>query len=276
MNLSGQPMRYLLPLILALAASPLHAEEITLDDGQILSSDSFRRSGSSIMIRITTPQGGVIETGYPVSRIVRIAFAEPSGFGRIMEAAVAANAGEVISLTADDVAAKADYADIPGSWWSRMARLRLIALAASGKDAEAGELAGRIASSGVAADAAIAGAGALFGNLASRNPDAVISASRPLCKDQGEAGALAQFALGKALLLKKDDKGALRAFLAVRVFHPSLALLQPPALSGAADAYLGLKDEKRALLSLCEIPQEYPSSPLAAGAKKRADALPKP
>jgi hypothetical protein len=276
MKLSGKSIRCLCSLMLVVAGGSLRAEEITLDDGQVLSSDAFRRSGSSIMLRITTAQGGVIETGYPVSRIVRIAFAEPPELTRVMEASSAGNAGAVLSMTGDYVASKADFADIPGSWWPRVARIRLMALVASGKDAEAAELAGKIASSGVAADAPLAGAGALFGILSSRNPDAVIAAATPLTKSEGEAGALAQIALGRAFLLKKDYQGALRAFLGVRVFHPSLALLQPPALSGAADAYIGLKDEKRAILSLREIHLEYPDSPLAPGAKKREEGLPKP
>lgn len=276
MKSSGHQTRLLFSLILVMAAASLRAEEITLDDGQVLSSDTLRRSGSSIMLKITTPQGGVIETGYPVSRIIRIAFAEPPELTKVMEASAAGNAGEVISLTRDYVSSKADFADIPGSWWPRMARMRLMALAASGKDAETAELAGRIASSGVTAETPVAAAGALFGALGSRNPDAVIASAIPLSKDQGESGALAHLALGRAFLLKKDYNAALRAFLAVRVFHPSLALLQPPALSGAADAYVGLKDQKRAILSLREIHQDYPDSPLAPGAKKREEGLPKP
>jgi TolA-binding protein len=89
--------------------------------------------------------------------------------------------------------------------------------------------------------------------------------------DQGSA--LAQLALGKALLQKKDFPGALRAFLTIKVFYPSLGLLQAPALAGAAESYQGLKDEKRAGQSYEDIVKVWPDSPQASVAKKKAEIL---
>jgi TolA-binding protein len=82
--------------------------------------------------------------------------------------------------------------------------------------------------------------------------------------------------LGKALLQKKDFPAALRAFLTIKVFYPSLGLLQPPVLAGAAEAYQGLKDEKRAAQSYDDIVKNWPDSPQAPAAKKKTEILSHP
>jgi len=120
-------------------------------------------------------------------------------------------------------------------------------------------------------------AGALFGPVASGDTAAVVVGAKALPSIGGDAGsALAQLALGRALLAKKDFAGAIRAFLTIKVFYPSPALLQPAALLGAVKAYEGLKDDKRAARTLTEIVENYPASPQASEAKKMIEALPKP
>jgi hypothetical protein len=257
---------------------PAGAQDITTVDGHVYANSSLRRSGDNLMVKVSM-DGGVssVEIGIPVSRIAKVAFPEPPELAKSLEAASKADAGEVLSLTGPFVQGQDGFKDLPGSWWPEMARLRLLALAASGKDSECADLARRIGSLKTPEAESLAKAGTLFGPLATGDIQAVIVGSAGFPKSGGDQGfALSRLALGRALLSKKDYPGALRSFLCVKVFHPSLALLQPPVLQGASDAYLGMGDKKRAAQSLADLAEDWPASPLAGSAKKKAEGLTTP
>ena len=203
-----------------------------------------------------------------------MAFPEPPELSKAIEAASRGNAKAVLSFTGDYVANQGDLKDLPGSWWPEMARLRLLALAALGKDFECADLARQIGAVKNPSMDSLARAGTLFAPLSSSDLTAVLVGAKALPRLGGDqASALAQLALGKALLKKKDFPGALRAFLTIKVFSPSLGILQAPSLDGAAEAYLGLKDEKRAMHSYEDIVQNWPESPQAPEAKKHVESL---
>ena len=264
----------LLSFLFLPALFTLHGEEITTSDGQVLSSTSMRRSGSSILLKVTTPEGGQIEMGVPISRITKVAFPEPPEFAKATVAAASCNTPEILVLTEAYVAKQGEFGDLPGSFWPQMARLRLLALASAGMNAEASTLAGQIGAIKTPGSESLSRAGTLLGPLASGDTEAVVVGAKPIPRIGGDQGSpLAQLALGRALLLKKDYAGALRAFLTIKVFYPSAVLLQPAALMGAANAYLGLKDEKRAIQTLRDISEIYPSSAQAPEAKKMAAGL---
>lgn len=265
-------------LLAAIAAVTLRAQDITTTDGQVYTNPSIRRSGDMIMVKITVAGGtSTVEMGLPISRIAKVAFTEPPELSKAIEAASKGNAAEVLSLTSDYVAKQGDLKDVPGSWWPEMARLQLLALAASGKDAECADLARQIGALKNPSMESLSRAGALFTPLSSSDLEAVLVGAKALPRLGGDQGsALAQIVLGKALLQKKDFPGALRAFLTIKVFYPSLSLLQPPALAGAAEAYQGLKDEKRAAQSYDDIVKNWPDSPQASLAKKKVEILAHP
>lgn len=254
------------------------AQDLTTTDGQLYPNASLRRNGVMIMVKASVAGGtGNIEMGVPIARIAKIAFPEPPELAKAITAASKASADEVLTLTATYVSSQADLRDLPGSWWPEMARLRLLALASLGKNSDCADLARQI---GVIKEPwadSLSRAGALFGPLGSADIQAVIVGAKGFVRVGGDQGcALAQIALGRALLSKKDWLGALRAFLTVKVFYPSIALLQPPALTGASDAYIGLKDTKRAAQSLSDLATDWPDSPLASDAKKKAEGLAHP
>ncbi len=256
----------------------LRAEDITTTDGQTYTNSTMRRSGELIMIKVTMEGGsGSMEMGLPISRIAKVAFAEPPELAKAIAATAKGNASEVLSLTRDYVSRQGDLKDVPGSWWPEMARLRLMALAASGQDRECAELARQIGAIRSPYCESLARAGTLFAPLASSEVEAVIIGAKAIPRLGGDqSSALAQLALGRGLLQKKDFAGALRAFLTVKVFYPSAAMLQPAALTGAAEAYVGLKDEKRAAQNYADIARDWPDSPQAPSAKKKAEGLAKP
>jgi len=256
----------------------LHAEDIITTDGQIYTNSTIRRSGELLMIKVTMEGStGSVEMGLPLARIAKVSFAEPPELVKALLASAKGNATEVLSLTGDYVSQQSGYKDVPGSWWPEMARLRLLALASSGNDVECSELARQIGAVHNSAAESLSRAGTLFSPLASSDLSAVLVGAKSLPRLGGDqSSALAQLVLGKALLQKKEYPDALRAFLTIKVFYPSVAMLQPPALAGASEAYIGLKDEKRAAQSLGDIVKEWPDSPQAPAAKKKADSIAQP
>ena len=268
----------LLTALAALAAVTLPAQDITTTDGQTYIKPTIRRSGEMIMIKMIMEGGtSAVEMGLPISRIAKVAFPEPPELAKAIAAAAKGNAAEVLTLTADFVAKQGDLKDVPGSWWPEMARLRLLSLAASGNDAECAELARQIGAVKNPAMESLSRAGTLFSPLKSSDLQAVLVGANALPRIGGDQGsALAQLVLGKALLQKKDFPAALRAFLTIKVFYPSLSMLQAPALAGAAEAYAGLKDEKRVAQSYDDIVKNWPDSPQAAMAKKKVEILSHP
>jgi hypothetical protein len=270
--------RSAMAMVALLSPGMLPAEDITTTDGQTYPNSTMRRSGELIMIKVTMEGGtGTMEMGLPISRIAKVAFAEPPELSKAIALSSKGNASEVLSLTGDYVAKQGDLKDVPGSWWPEMARLRLMALAASGQDKECAELARQIGALRNPFCESLSRAGTLFAPLSTSEVEAVIVGAKAIPRLGGDqSSALAQLALGRGLLLKKDYAGALRAFLTVKVFYPSAAMLQPAALAGAADAYLGLKDEKRAAQNYADIARDWPDSPQAAAAKKKAESLAKP
>jgi hypothetical protein len=266
----------LLTLLWLGSACILRSENVTTTDGQVYANTTLRKAGSNVMIQVVMPGGGSMEMGLPIARIAKVSFPEPPELDKASDASSSGNASEVLALTEAYVAKQGDLKEIPGSWWPQMARLRLYALAASGKDADAGALAREIGAINNAASESLSRGGALLGTLASGDTAAVVVGAKAMPSIGGDAGsALAQLALGRAFLAKKDFAGAIRAFLTIKVFYPSPAMLQPAALLGAVKAYEGLKDDKRAARTLNEIVENYPSSPQAAEAKKMIEQLPK-
>ncbi|NBZ96960.1 MAG: hypothetical protein EBR40_11145 [Proteobacteria bacterium] len=254
-------------------AETLHAQDITTTDGQTYPNSTIRRSGEMIMIKMTMEGGtSAVEMGLPISLIAKVAFPEPPELAKAIAAAAKGNAAEVLKLTGDFVAKQGDLKDIPGSWWPEMARLRLLSLAASGNDTECADLARQIGALKNPSMESLSRAGALFSPLKSSDLQAVLVGANALPRIGGDQGsALAQLVLGKALLQKKDFTGAIRAFLTIKIFYPSVSLLQSTGLAGAAEAYVGLKDEKRSAQCYDEIIKDWPDSPQAPAAKKKVE-----
>jgi tetratricopeptide (TPR) repeat protein len=267
--------RLVLPVLLAmLPISSLFGYEIVKNDGTVYNSPMISRSGDQLKVKISSDTGGSIEVGIPINALSKVSFPEPPVLAKVAAAADAGKAGEVILLSEDFVAKEGEFKDVPGSWWPDMATYRLLALVGIGKNQEASDLARSMGAIKEPSMELLSRAGTLFGPLASGDKEAVVMGAKALPRMGGEQGsALAQLALGQALLDKKDYAGALRAFLTIKIFYPSSTLLQPAALYGAANAYAGLKDKKHAIEALKDLIATYPSFPKTPDAKKMAAGL---
>ena len=252
-------------------------EDIVTLDGQVFSSSVLKRSGNMLMITIPGPSGsGTVEMGLPMARIAKVNFAEPAELADVVAAAAKGNAGQVLTLTASFVNKQADFRDLPGSWWLKMAQLRLFALAGAGKNVECAELARQIDLLKEPEAKLLYTAGILFRSLADSKIKAVELGVQALPRLGGdESSALAQLALGKALFFKKDYVASLKAFLTIKVFYPSATLLQPSALMGAGNCLIALKDEKHARQEFNELIDNWPDSIEVPEAKNKADAISK-
>lgn len=261
--------------MIALAGATLHAEDVTTTDGKVYPNTTLRRSGSLVMLKVALEGStSMIEMGLPIARIAKVSFPEPPELAKALAAASKGNAQEVINLTSSYISNQTAFKDLPGSWWPAMAQVRLLALASAGKDAETANLAREIGAAKTPIAESLARGGTLFASLVSSDLEAVITGAKSLPAIGGDQGsALAQLALGRALALKKDYAGALRAFLTVKIFYPSVNLLQPAAMLGAANSYVGLADPKRAMQTFNAIVENWPDSPQVPEAKKRAAIL---
>jgi len=171
----------LLSVLSAGMAMVLHGEDITTTDGQTYANSTLRRSGEMIMIKVTMEGGtGAVEMGLPISRIAKVAFPEPPELAKALAAAAKGNAAEVLNLTSTFVSQQSDLKDVPGSWWPEMARLRLMALAASGKDAECADLARQIGAIKSPTAESLSRAGTLFSPLSSSDLPAVLVGAKAL------------------------------------------------------------------------------------------------
>jgi len=268
------PRLVLTALLAILPFASSFSYEIVKNDGTIYNSPLISRSGDLLKVKISSDTGGSLEIGIPINTISKVSFPEPSVLTKVVAAADAGKAGDVILLTEDFVAKEGEFKDVPGSWWPDMALYRLLALAGVGKVKEAAELARTMGSIKEPSMELLSRAGTLFGPLSSGDKEAVVVGAKALPRMGGEQGsALAQLALGQALLEKKDYAGALRAFLTIKIFYPSCTLLQPAALYGAGNAYAGLKDKKHAIEALKDLIATYPSFPKTPDAKKMAAGL---
>ena len=268
-------IRHLIPLFCLLGLLTRAAGfDVTTTEGQVYNASGIRRDVAKIYFKIPgSGGGGTIEMGLPIVRIAKVAFPEPPELALARAAADKGNADKVLELTGPFVASEGQYKDVPGSWWPQMAKLRILALACSGKDLETADLSREMGAIRTPEATSIARGGTLFSALKSGDTQAVIVGAKALPLFGGDAGSpLAQLALGRALLAKKDYAGAIRAFLAIKVFYPSVSLLQPPAIYGSVACYTGLQDKRR-FAARSEL-AEWPDSPQGIEmAKAKAKAL---
>lgn len=262
---------------LCAATSLLHAQTITLKSGQAVETKGVRRDGDMIMGKIEVA-GTAGEIGYQVSAIAKIAFPEPR---RIKSAADLLSEGQAEKALAEVEPVAAYYApfrDIPGAWWAQAAVIKVSALAAMQRDAEAETLAREIQE--IAPDPETARAANLriaaalvrkqdYEKAAQICDAAIKESARP------DVLADAWVIKGNLLLAQKQWDAALLAFLRVPVFYRDEKLFMPPALLGSGRAYRRLEDLDRAKRSYNDLTAAFPKSAEAAIARGELQKLPK-
>ena len=268
--------RRLLLLVAALViGSPAHAQTIVLKSGQRVETNGVRRSGDKVMGKIEVA-GSSGEVGHDVDSIAKIEFPEPQGIKRAAEYLSQGDAEKALADINPIIAFYESFRDIPGAWWAPAAVIKVSALAALQRDAEAEPLAAMIQKTATDPETARAAHLRIASSLVKRQDyekaaqicDAAIKEStRP------DVLADAWVTKGTVLLAQKQWDSALLAFLRVPVFYRDEKLYMPPALLGSARAYRFLEDKERARKTLDELIAKFPKSAEAATAKTELQKL---
>lgn len=259
-------------LLLALScvsASPCHAEGLLLKDGRSISGKELRRDGDFIFLKVAGPDGAVSEEVVPLKQLDRIDFGDVPALNEARQLARAGDAAGVLEKTAQLAAVFRPYAEIPGSLWADVMRLRLPALAVAGTPELLAELQKAWTPTG---DAELDTAYRLLA-AAQTDPAGARTAWNALAQPGASslAAGISWLALGDVASAAQKWKEALRAYLSVEVFLPHHPLLQPKALLGAAKAFSEKGDAGKASMLVEELKSEYPTAPetaVAASLKK--------
>lgn len=267
------PRRHLLPLatlLLALAAAPCAiAQTLTFSDGRTASLSDAKISGDKIQLPLNLVGGGSGEISLPISDIVRLDWPEPAELNEATTLLAAGRTADALALLDKTLPVHAPFRDIAGSWWVKLAALRVRALAKLGRDIDAEvalELLRRSKTGaeqvpGATLDIASALADAGKFSDARKKLDAAV-----LPPDDETLAARAALLRGRLLLVDNKAEDALLSFLRVRALHPRVLESQPAALLGAIACYNKMGDADRSKAATGQLLTRYPDSPEAAKA----------
>ena len=256
-------------------AGAAHAQTIVLKTGQRVDTTGVRRSGDKVMGKVEV--GGTTgEVGHDVSAIAKIEFPEPQGIKRAAESLSQGDAEKALADINPIITFYDSFRDIPGAWWAPAAIIKVSALAALQRDAEAEPLAAMIQRNSADPETARAANLRIASSLVKRQEyDKAGQLVDAAIKDSTRPDILADawVTKGNVLLAQKQWDAALLAFLRVPVFYRDEKLHMPPALLGSARAYRFLEDKERARKTLDELIAGFPKSVEAAAAKTELQKL---
>jgi tetratricopeptide (TPR) repeat protein len=269
----------ILTLALAAVASAQMPMTILLKDGKKVVSKSLRRSGDTIMatnpaVDAAAPVQG--EVGYPLGQIDKIEFPEPAALKSAAALLASGRASEALSQSESAFTYFAGFRDAPGSFWGDLALLRIGALVALNRDADAEPLARQVAGDATNPET-IRGAQAHLAGIAGRRGDhaKAIEICEQVLKEGSRPDVMATAAINKAhshQALKQWDAAVL-AYLNIPVFYPEQKTYVPTYLLGAAQCYFELSDLPRAKDALNELLKTYPAVPEAGTAKQELEKI---
>ena len=274
---SGQAVILVALLLLASLGQSLQGQTITLKSGQTVETKGLRREGELIMGKIEVA-GRAGEIGHQVSTVAKIAFPEPRGIKSAADLLSEGQAEKALAEIEPVVAYYTPFRDIPGAWWAPAAVIKVSALAALQRDAEAEPLAREIQK--VAPDPETARAANLriaAALVRKQEYDKAAQICDAAIKESARPDVLADawVTKGNLLLAQKRWDAALLAFLRVPVFYRDQKLFMPPALLGSGRAYRRLEDLDRAKRSFNDVAEAFPRSAEAAIARGELQKLPK-
>jgi tetratricopeptide (TPR) repeat protein len=244
------------------------AQNILLKDGRTVEGKNLRRSGESVMstVMVGASQG---EIGYSVGTIAKIDFPEPPQLKAVEQLLFDAKASDALAQIEPVITAQAPFREIPGSWWSQAALLKLSALTALDRGPQAEQLIKEMVSFTGDPETARAGKVRQAAKAAKTGDKAAVAVLEAAVKESKRTETIADawLNIGHAHLAAEEFQAALLSYLRLPVFYPGEKLLMPAAILGSAKAYLGIEDLERAKRAMDELIAGYPASPEAATAK---------
>ncbi|HET6410106.1 MAG TPA: tetratricopeptide repeat protein [Chthoniobacteraceae bacterium] len=263
-------------MVMATAAS---GQTLLLKDGKKVVAKALRRSGDTITATAPSVNGAAAlqgEAGYPLSQIDKIEFPEPAVLKSAAGLLLSGKAAEALSQSESAFTYFAGFRDAPGSYWSDLALLRISALAALSRDAEAEPLARQIISQASSPDT-IRGAKVQLAGFAGRRGEhaEAIEICDQILREGSTSETMASAAMNKARshqALKQWDS-ALLAYLNIPVFYPEQKAHVPTYLLGSGQCYFELSDLPRAKESFNALVTSFPSVGEAETAKTELDKI---
>lgn len=246
---------------LCLLLDSARADDVYLKDGKVLHASSLRRDGAFLFAKTSTPEGSGNETLIPISQIHRIACVEAPDLLEARQSAARGNADAVLQKTQLLLDQNRSLADISGSPWPEIVRLRMAAIVATQKTEAFVELQKNWIPTG---DPELEAAAKWLGAAASGTDlrtlrDGLKAASVPGASSLSAGIAWLEF--GKEALEAQQWQNAIRAFLSVEVFLRRYPLLHPTALLGAIRAFAATNSQKEGWTLVEELRSRYPESP---------------
>lgn len=249
------------------------AQTFYFNDGKKASLPEARIQGLNIVVplKLSGADGGSAEISLPISTIKRMDWPAPPAIAQAEDDLKAGKPADALKKIDAILGAQEIFREIPGSWWSKGAVVKAIALARLGKDVDAGVTLELMRLTKAPADDIARGEIAIIDQLVASGK--IDDAAARLAKIQSTAtddASLAAIALikGKMLANSGHAEDALLSYLRVPVFYSTESDKMPAALLGAARAYRKLGDETRAAATITTLTTDFPDSPEAAEAKR--------
>lgn len=269
-----------LALVVSLAwIASAHAQQqvlpILLKSGQRVETFGVRRDGETIMGRIRVGESSG-EIGYQVNTIDKIAFPEPRALKPAAELLAQGQADKALEQIEPVVKYYEPFKDIGGSWWPPAALVKVQALAAMKRDADAEALAAEIQKNATDPESARAAAlKTITGLVRKQEFEKALQVCDEAIKQSASGDVLAEAwtRKGDVLFAQKQWDGALMAYLHVPVFYANEKPLMPSALLGSARSYHRLDDNDRAKRTLKELTTAFPKSAEATLAQAEMQKL---
>jgi tetratricopeptide (TPR) repeat protein len=270
----GSGFRFVLVLVIVQSA---HSQTIVLKAGQKVETQSLRRDGDMVLGKVQVGAGSG-EIGYHLSQIAKIEFPEPRGLKTAADLMTQGQPEKALAEIEPVVAFYQAFKEIPGSWWSQAALIKVSMLAALQRAAEAEALAADIQKSATDPETARGAQVRLAGGLIrKRDFEKALAICDAAIKESVDPEIVANAWLNKgdALFAQKEWDAALLAYLHVPVFFPDQKLVMPSALLGSGKASALLDDKTQATISFNELIAAFPKSAQAAVAQSELQKLQK-
>ena len=270
--------RFVLVLVIVLVIGrSAHGQTIILKTSQKVDTQSLRRDGDMVLGKVQVGTGSG-EIGYHLSQIAKIEFPEPRGLKNAADVMTQGQLEKALAEIEPVVAFYQPFKEIPGSWWSPAALIKVSILAALQRATEAEALAADIQRSvsdpETARGAQVRLAGRLIRKREFEKALAICDAAIKESVDP-EIVANAWLNKGDALFAQKEWDAALLAYLHVPVFFPDQKLVMPAALLGSGKASALLDDKTQATKSFNDLIATFPKSAQAAVAQSELQKLQK-
>lgn len=269
-------LTFIAMLTLAAAAS---GQTILLKDGKRVVAKALRRSGDTIMATTPAVDGAAAlqgEIGYPLGNIEKLGFPEPAVLKSAAGLLASGQAAEALSQSESAFTYFAGFRDAPGSYWPDLGLLRIGALVALNRDADAEPLARQISGQATNPET-VRGAQAHLAGIAARRGDhaKAIEICDDILREASRPDVMATAAINKARShhALKQWESAVLAYLNIPVFYPEQKGYVPTYLLGSAQCYFELSDLPRAKDALNELIKNYPAVSEAAAARQELDRI---